>query len=102
MEQILQEQVLQAQEDSMQKVGCIIMNVAASRSKHLILVFYLQNVHKTSRLSSHYSSLLAHQEAQLETLRQKETSLQKTLSDKVTSETILKEEKRQLITVSTS
>ena len=58
-----------------------------------------QNDYKTKRLSSHYSSLLADQEAQIETLREKETSLQKSLSDRVTSETNLREERRQLISV---
>ena len=59
----------------------------------------IQSDYKAKRLSSHYSSLLADQEAQIETLRDKETSLQKSLSDRVTSETNLREERRQLINV---
>ena len=63
--------------------------------------FGRQNDYKTKRLSSHYSSLLADQEAQIETLRKKETSLQKSLSDRVTSETNLRQERKQLISVRT-
>ena len=63
--------------------------------------FGQQNDYKTKRLSSHYSSLLADQEAQIETLREKETSLQKSLNDRLTSETNLRQERKQLISVRT-
>ena len=51
-------------------------------------------------MSSHYSNLLAEREAQIERLEAKETSLQRTLDDKVSSETNLKQERRRLINVS--
>ena len=96
MEQMLQEQILQVKEDSQQKVSASVLNLL----QHCEKFDFFQTASKAKRLSTHYSSLLAEREAHIEKLEEKETSLQQTLSTKVTSESNLKRERNLLLSVS--
>ena len=60
----------------------------------------LQSATQTSRLSSHYSSLLAEREAVIEELATHETDLKLALEQKTFTESQLKQEKSVLLTVS--
>lgn len=84
------------------KIACRRYKLDAVGEQHATeqLSFCCQSASKSKRLSSHFSGLLTEQEARIEKLEEKETSLQKTLDDKVTSESHLKEERRRLISVS--
>lgn len=59
---------------------------------------YMQNASQTSRLSSHYSSLLAQREAVIEELATHESDLKYALQEKALKENQLKEDKTLLLT----
>ena len=58
----------------------------------------MQNASQTSRLSSHYSSLLAQREAVIEELATQETDLKHALQEKALKECQLKQDKTLLLT----
>ena len=60
----------------------------------------MQSASHTSRLSSHYSSLLAEREAVIEELATQETDLKLALQRKTLTESQLQQEKSDLLTVS--
>ena len=59
-----------------------------------------QNASRSSRLSSHYSSLLAEREAVIEEMATHEMDLKRALEQKMQQESELKQEKTILLTVS--
>ena len=63
-------------------------------------MFLLQNASRTSKLSSHYSSLLKEREAVIEELATHEENLKRALQQKAKNESELKQEKNLLLTVS--
>ncbi len=66
----------------------------------MTVIVFVQNASQTSRLSSHYSSLLADREAVIDELSTHENDLKKALQHKVISESNLKQEKKFLLSVS--
>ena len=58
----------------------------------------MQNANQTSRLSNHYSSLLAQREAVIEELATQETDLKYALQEKALKESQLKQDKTFLLT----
>lgn len=62
----------------------------------------LQSESRTSRLSSHYTSLLAEREAVIEELATNEMDLKRALEEKAINESELKQEKNLLLTVNHS
>ena len=63
-----------------------------------MVLVYVQNASQTSRLSSHYSSLLAQREAVIEELATHESDLKHALQEKAQKENELKQDKTLLLT----
>ncbi len=94
MDHLLQEELQLAKANHQQTV-CLMF---APYQCNMPVRIWLQNASQTSRLSSHYSTLLAQREAVIEELATQETDLKHALQEKAIKESQLKEDKTLLLT----